>query len=191
MILTETAPAPVTPVSLSEFSAHLRLAHGFPDDGAEDALLELYLRNAVAAVEAQTGRALIRRGFVLRLGAWDREGYAILPIGPVEAISALRFVQGATVIDVAAGSWVLEPGTGRQRVTGAAGGALPPIPEGHVAEISFDAGFGPDAADLPGDLRQAVVLLAADYYERRFDGEGPRMPMTVRGLLEPWRPVRL
>lgn len=191
MILTETAPAAVTPVTLSDFSAHLRLAHGFPDDGAEDALLDLYLRNAAAAIEARTGRALIRRGFLLRLGVWNRGGHAVLPVGPVEAVSAIRFVRGAEVIDVAAGSWALEPGTGRQKVTGQAGGALPPIPEGYVAELMFDAGFGPDPADVPGDLRQAVLLLAADYYERRHEGDGPGMPMAVRGLIEPWQPVRL
>jgi len=191
MILTETAPAAATPVTLSDFSAHLRLAHGFPDDGAEDALLDLYLRNAAAAIEARTGRALIRRGFVLRLGRWSRDGHAVLPVGPVEAVTSIRFVRDAEVIDVAAGSWAVEPGTGRQKVTGRAGGALSAIPEGYVAELTFDAGFGADPADVPGDLRQAVLLLAADYYERRHDGDGPGMPMAVRGLIDPWRPVRL
>jgi uncharacterized phiE125 gp8 family phage protein len=191
MILTETAPAAVTPVTLSEFSAHLRLAHGFPDDGAEDALLDLYLRNATAAVEARTGRALVRRGFVLRLSAWNRDGHAVLPVGPVETISRIQLVRGAEAIDIAAGTWAVEPGSGRQRVTGRQGGALPTIPEGYVAELAFDAGFGPGAADVPGDLRQAVLLLAADYYERRSDEREPGMPMAVRALLEPWRPVRI
>ena len=31
----------------------------------------------------------------------------------------------------------------------------------------FDAGFGADWADVPADLRQAVLLLAAEYYEQR------------------------
>ena len=191
MILTETAPAAATPVTLSEFSAHLRLAYGFPDDGAEDALLDFYLRNAAGAIEARTGLALIRRGFLLRLSAWDRAGHAVLPVGPVEAIIAIRFVRGADVIDLSAGSWAIEPGTVRQRVTGAGGGALPMIPEAHIAELTFDAGFGPAAEDLPADLRHAVMLLAADYYERRHDGDGPGMPMAVRGLIEPWRAVRI
>ena len=191
MILTETAPAAVAPVSLSELSAHLRLAHGFPDDAAEDPLLDLYVRNAVAAVETRTGRALIRRGFLLRLSAWDKEGHVVLPVGPVEALDSLRLVHGGDVVDLAAGSWAVEPGTGRQRITGPNGGALPPIPMGYVAELSFQAGFGPEAADVPGDLRQAVMLLAAHYYERRYEDDGPGMPMKVRALVEPWRPVRV
>lgn len=191
MILAETAPAAATPVSVSDFSAHLRLAHGFPDDGAEDALLELYLRNAALAVEARTGRALIRRGFLLRLGGWNGEGHAVLPVGPVEALTSLRLVRGADVTELAAASWALEPGTGRQRVTGAGGGALPPVPEGHVAELAFDAGFGAADTDVPGDLRQAVMMLAAHYYENRREGDGPGMPLAVRSLLDPWRPARI
>lgn len=191
MILTETAPAVVTPVSLDDFSAHLRLAHGFPDDGAEDGLLDLYLRNAAAAVEARTGRALIRRGFVLRLAGWDRAGHAVLPVGPVEAVTGIRFVREAETIELAAGTWVLEPGTGRQRVTGEAGSALPPVPQGHVVELTFEAGFGPDAADVPGDLRQAVMLLAAHHYENRYEDDGPGLPLAVRSLVDPWRPVRI
>lgn len=191
MILTQSAPAATTPVSLSEFSAHLRLANGFPDDGAEDALLQLYLDNAVAAVEARTGLALIRRGFVLRMAGWDRAGHAVLPVGPVAAIGTLRFVQGTAAIDVDPASWALEPGTARQRVTGPNGEYLPSIPDGYVAEFTFDAGFGSAATDVPGDLRQAVTLLAADFYERRFDDAGPGIPMAVRGLLVPWLPVRI
>ena len=191
MILTETAPAAVTPVALSDFSAHLRLAHGFPDDGAEDALLELYLRNAAAAVETRTGRALIRRGYVLRVAGWSRDGHVVLPVGPVESIDSLRFVRGTETVEAAAGTWSLEPGTGRQRVTGAAGGPLPPVPEGHVAELAFEAGFGATEADVPGDLRQAVTMLAAHYYENRYVDDGPGLPLAVRALLEPWRPARI
>lgn len=191
MILIQTGPAAVTPVTLTEFSAHLRLAHGFPDDGAEDALLDFYLRNATAAVEARIGRALVTGGFRLRLDRWNRDGHVVLPVGPVEAIQSVRFVGDNGTIDMAAGSWTVEAGTGRQRVTGRMGGALPSIPDGYVAELAFDAGFGPDPADVPSDLRQAVMLLAADYYERRDDERAPGMPRAIRALLEPWRPVRI
>ena len=193
MILTETSQAVVTPVSLEEFSAHLRLAHGFPDDGAEDALLDLYLRNAAAAVETRIGRALIRRGFRLQVTGWNRDGHMVLPVGPVAAVASVRFVLADDVIELPAGSWVLEPGTGRQRLTGAAGGALPPVPDGHAVELTFDAGFGVAPADVPGDLRHAVMLLAAHHYEERYGDTGARhgMPLAVQALLETWRPVRI
>ena len=60
-------------------------------------------------------------------------------------------------------------------------------------KIGFTAGFGPDWDDLPGDLGQAVLLLAAYYYEYRNEtavGEG-YMPFGVSSLIERYRTVRL
>ena len=193
MILTETSPAAVNPVPLDEFAAHLRLAQGFADDAAEDALLELYLRNATSVVEARIGKALIRRGFKLQVGAWSRDGRLVLPIGPVAAINSLRFVRDAVTIAVSADAWSLELGSSRQLLSGSGGGALPTIPNDHLAELIFDAGFGASWNDVPGDLRQAVMLLAAHYYENRYGvtEPGQGIPIAVQALLETQRPVRL
>lgn len=193
MILTETSPAAVNPVPLDEFAAHLRLAQGFADDSAEDGLLELYLRNATSVVEARVCKALIRREFKLQVTAWNRDGLLVLPVGPVAAIGSLSFIRGAETIVLTADSWSLEIATSRQRVTGPGGGALPAIPDGHLAELVFDAGFGESWNDVPGDLSQAVMLLAAHYFENRTgDAEpGQGIPVAVQALLETQQPVRL
>ena len=193
MILTEASPAAVNPVPLDEFAAHLRMAQGFADDSAEDALLELYLRNATTVVEARVCKALIRRQFKLQVTAWNRDGQLVLPVGPVAAIASISFIKGATTIAVAAGAWSLALGGSRQRLTGASGGALPANPQGHLAELIFDAGFGPSWNDVPGDLTQAVMLLAAHYFENRTgDSEpGRGIPVAVQALLETQQPVRL
>ena len=75
----------------------------------------------------------------------------------------------------------------------AVGLALPTIPTDGSAEITFEAGFGPDWADVPADLRQAVLLLAAEYYEQRHDvgGRSGAMPFGVMALIERWRTVRV
>lgn len=193
MILTETSPAAVNPVPLDEFAAHLRMAQGFADDSAEDALLELYLRNATTVVEARIGKALIRREFKLQVTAWNRDGHLVLPVGPVAAIGSLSFIRGAETIALTADAWSLELGSSRQRLTGSNGGALPAIPDGHLAELVFDAGFGESWNDVPGDLSQAVMLLAAHYFENRY-GEtesGQGIPVAVQALLETQQPVRL
>ena len=58
--------------------------------------------------------------------------------------------------------------------------------------ITFTAGYGPAAADVPADLVQAVRLLAAHFYEHR-DGPGDTsaLPAAARVLLAPYRVVRL
>ena len=65
MILTEVSAPPAAAVPVRAFAEHLRLGSGFADDGSEDAVLELYLRAAMAAIEARLGRALLAREFVL------------------------------------------------------------------------------------------------------------------------------
>ena len=73
------------------------------------------------------------------------------------------------------------------------GGSLPSVPTGGAVEIRFDAGFGAGFADLPADLGQAVLLLAAHYYEYRDEtalGQGC-MPFGVSSLLARFRPMRL
>lgn len=193
MILTETSPAAVTPVSLDEFKAHLRLAQGFAADAAEDALLDRYLRNATSVVEARISKALIRRGFKLQVTTWNRDGHLVLPVGPVALIASLSFVLGVETIGLPTTAWSLEPGSSRQLLTGPGGSALPAVPEGYLAELIFDAGFGVSSNDMPGDLAQAVMLLAAHFYEHRY-GEavsGQGVPVAVQALLETQRAIRL
>ena len=53
MILTELSAPPSTAVPVRALAEHLRLGSGFADDGSQDQLLELYLRSAMAAIEAR------------------------------------------------------------------------------------------------------------------------------------------
>jgi len=60
-----------------------------------------------------------------------------------------------------------------------------------VVEIAFTAGFGPDWQDSPADLRQAVLLLAAQFYEGRDTGTAAGLDHGVAALLARWRDLRL
>jgi len=193
MILTATAPAALNPVPIREFAAHLRLAEGFADDTPEDALLDLYLRNATAAVETRLAQTLIRRSFTLELGAWNRNGQLVLPVGPVAAIDSLRFLGADGPIEGDPTGIQVEPGRSRQRLSGAGGACLPAIPKGHTAELGFQAGYGESWNAVPDDLRQSVLLLAAHYFENRHAeaDQAAGIPYGVLALLEPHRPARL
>ena len=67
------------------------------------------------------------------------------------------------------------------------------MPTDGRVEIVFDAGFGAVWAQVPADLQQAVLLLAAQYYERRndFTGAVGGLPQPVQALIERWRTVRV
>ncbi|MEM7295557.1 MAG: head-tail connector protein [Pseudomonadota bacterium] len=74
-----------------------------------------------------------------------------------------------------------------------AAGSLPAIPSGAVAEVSFTAGFSDSFAGLPADLSQAVMMLAAHYYEHR-EATGMNetaLPYGVSILIERYKTIRL
>src|SRR5690625_307710 len=190
MRLREVAPADLEPV-LGEVISHLRLGFGFADDGAEDALLLRYLGSAISAIEAETGQALLTREFLLRIGGWDGQGRLVLPIGPVTEIAAIRFVRGSEVVPVEPARWALMPGRSRQILSGPAGGPLPPVPRGAEIEVSFTAGHAENWADIPGELQQAVLMLAGVYYEHRHGDAPSAMPPGVTALIRPYRPMRI
>jgi len=193
MLLKEVTPAAVNPAPLRELAAHLRLAAGFTDDGSEDALLELYLRNATAIIETRTAKALIARPYLLQVACWNRRGHLHLPVGPVTVIDQIQLIRPGSTTALASGEWFLEPGTGRQRLTGPGGAALRPLPHGSLAELSFTAGYGISWNQVPDDLRQAVLLLAAHLYENR-DGDAALdggLPFGLVPLLERHSQVRL
>jgi uncharacterized phiE125 gp8 family phage protein len=191
MHLTELTPIPAASLPVAAFRDHLRQSSGFADAVSDDALLVQYLRAAIAQVEGRTGRALLARDFALRLTRW-RDGYAqALTIAPVSAVTSVTLLDaGGGETLVAPQIYILQADSARPRLV-AAGTALPMIPTGGSVVIVLTAGFGPVWEDIPADLRQAVLLLAAQYYEGRDTGGSADMDFGVRALLERWRDIRL
>ncbi|MEM6904315.1 MAG: hypothetical protein AAF568_00330, partial [Pseudomonadota bacterium] len=121
MILTQTTPPAAQPVTLAELKAHLRLAHGFADEGAEDGILALHLGNAVATIEAETAQALIARAFRLETDGWDRHGQLVLPVGPVASIDQVEIVSGDQTTSVTPADLSLSTARTRQTLSGLGG----------------------------------------------------------------------
>ena len=65
--------------------------------------------------------------------------------------------------------------------------------DGGTVRIGFDAGMADQFDGLNADLRQAVMLLAAHYYEYRDDTglSAGCMPFGVTSLIERYRNLRL
>jgi len=188
MDLIETSAVNDGDLPVAAFRAHLRLGTGFADEATGDALLVQYLRGALAAIEARTGKALMQRDFRLILPCWRWPDAQALPVAPVSAVASVTLVDAAGVPEVVdADRWRLVVDRHRPQIV-AAGAVLPMAPTGGRIEVDFTAGFG-DWADLPDDLRQAVLLLAAQYYEGRTGGAA--LPGSVTALLARWVPLRV
>jgi uncharacterized phiE125 gp8 family phage protein len=194
MMLTEQTVVPTLALPVQAMKDHLRLGTGFSDDGLQDGLVAAHIRAAIAAIEARTGKALLSRRLKLRLSRWrEANGGQALPIAPVSALISLTIFSAdgaATIVQVE--DYRLDPDMSRPRLMGR-GKELPVIPDDGAAEIVFEAGFGPDWASVPADLAQAVMLLAAEFYETRHDGGqgGPAISLAVQTLIERWRTVRV
>lgn len=193
MVLEETGAVPGSALPVTALADHLRLGTAFQGDPLQAGLVESHLRAAVAVIEGRTAKALIARGFRLVLSCWRGDGAQALPIAPVVALGEVALVDagGARVV-LEAARFRLERDALRPRLV-AVSGALPAIPLGGRVEIALTAGFGTEWADVPPDLRQAVILLAAQFYESRHDaGDGVAgLPGAVQALIERWRTVRI
>ncbi|ETX28243.1 head-tail connector protein [Roseivivax isoporae] len=192
MLIEETAIAEDS-LPLEALKRHLRLGTGFAVDGIEDPVLASFLRAALAAAEARTGKTILSRGFVLTLGDWtDPEGQ---PLGtaPVRAITQVTLIDRFGTADlVAAERYRLERDSQLPRLRPTAS-LLPSVPTGGAVEIRFVAGYADHFEDVPADLAQAVLLLAAHYYEYRDEtalGQGC-MPFGVTSLLARYRVARI
>ncbi len=193
MMLVEQTTVPGTAMPVAEFKDHLRLGTGFSDDGVQDGVLEVYLRAAMAAIEARTGKILISRSFTWTLTAWRDLAAQALPVAPVSQIAGLTITDRLGVDEVIdPDRYVLEQDMHRPRLVSTSI-CLPAIPVAGAVVIAFDAGFGAAWADIPADLAQAVFLLAAHYYEHRHETavDQGEMPHGVNALIQRYRTVRL
>lgn len=167
MALILITPPAVAPVSLDEIKAHARI--DFDDD---DALLADLITTATARLDGRDGalgRCLITQTWRLALPGFRTE--ICLPLPPCQEVTAVSY------LDTAGVTQTLDPAdyevTGLGSVKGATirpayGTSWPSTratPE--AVFITFSAGYGDDASDVPVTLRTAIKMDAAHLYEHR------------------------
>ncbi|WP_256327014.1 head-tail connector protein [Roseicitreum antarcticum] len=190
MDLQEQGQVADSALPVTAFRAHLALGRGFADEAAQDDLLRAVLRAAIRTVEGRISKVLLTRSFVLRLACWRSGAAQTLPLAPVSDVAQVALIDRTGAVAVLSPArWHLQRDAHRPRVVASAG-LWPAIPAQGAVEITFDAGFGPDWADVPADLVQAVFLLATRYYEHRGGAEAEISPDVV-ALIAPYRSIRL
>lgn len=163
--LTRTVAPAAEPISLSDLKSALRVDHTNDDDE-----LTLIIESARAAVERDTGRSLISQTWQLKLDYWPSE-LITLYHGPVQSVTSIAYVDSAGDsqtwdsanydVDTASqpgfvrlaydASWPTTRGTAR------------------CITVTYVAGYGDEAADVPYELVQAVILNA----RLQYDGQTP------------------
>jgi uncharacterized phiE125 gp8 family phage protein len=180
------------PVSLAEAKAWLKL-----DDGAEDALVTTLVAAARIHVESTTGRALLTQSWRVVLDAWPADRSVRLPVAPLQSLTAIRAYDADGVAhSIGLVQFQSESAVAPARLLlPASVDGMPALRERLGLEVDYVAGFGDDPEDVPADLRQALLMLVAHWFEHRdaviVAGSGGVIPIGFDHVVAPYRQVRL
>ena len=200
MMLVEETSLPEAALPVEALKRHMRLGTGFAEDDLQDVLLASFLRAALSAIEGRTGKALLQRSFSLTLNAWassDRQPLPIAPVVSITQVSITRFEIGdqepqeiVQILDPQRYRLEMDRQTPCLRGRGA---QLPALFADSSARVEFVAGMAQTFEELPADIAQAVLMLAAHYDEYRAElalGRGC-MPFGVTSLIARYCPIRM
>lgn len=154
---------------------HLRVPTSGSPDVPEDATLIGTYRDAVQAhldgAGGILGRALVTQTWVVKLPAFPCGEIVSLPLPPLQSVSSITYLDSsgssqtlsASKYDVVTGGQI-----GRGYVRLAYGQAWPSTYEHPEAvTVTFVAGYGSSASDVPANIRSAGLLLVEDLYRHR------------------------
>lgn len=186
MSLLLIQPPADEPVSTAELRDYLRLAAD-----ADEALLSEMVKAARGICENFTGCCFIAQGYALFADAFPQSGEIRLPRHPLRSLDFVKaHAPDGTAAEEDLSKYETDYAGGRIALKA---GAVPPqTAKRHGGiEIGFTAGYGTAAEDVPSGLRQAVLRVAADLYEKRGDMQSPPGSVILRsgaaGLLQPFR----
>ncbi len=165
------APA-VTPLSLTEVKAHLRV-----DGTDQDGVIQMYLDAATDYVDGEwgfLGRALVTQTWRLTIDTFPCAEIKI-PLPPLQSISSVGYFDSAGdfqtlvedtdyfVDDQSEPGWITPMSTWPTTLDAI-----------NSVRIEFVAGYDPSTdsppdltANIPGDTKQAMLLLITDWMEHR------------------------
>lgn len=179
--LTVISPPDGEALSLGAAKDYLRIGHA-----GEDGLVAELIASARARLEAETGLALIVRSVKRRYDRWPsgvtRTGMRLVP-GPASALVSVATVDAEDAAQLYTARFALS--AGRLRLKPFV--ALPAIPPGGHADVTFVTGYGA-AVDVPEDLVQALKRLVLAAYRRE---AGEALPDEVSAILAARRERRI
>lgn len=165
--------ASVLPVSHVDLKAHTRI-----DADDDDAMVDIYLRGATAFVERRVGQKLITQTWTQAFSGLADKLW--LAVSPVASISSVTYYDDDNASQTLTSTYYrLQNGYAGAYVERDSGSTYPTTYDRDDAvTVTMVAGHGAAPASVPYDLRQAIMLIAAHWYEIREDAT----PMELRSI---------
>lgn len=171
MKLTLNTGPTIEPLTKEDVKLHLRLAVTETEAAAyttEDDLLDRLIATARIQTEQEIGRRLITQTWEYYFDAWPG-GDIVIPYPPLQSADIAYRLQGDADydntftgfdVDTASepGRLILKPGE-----SWPTGTLYPDRP----IKVTYVAGYGDTAADVPEGIRSAMLLKISDLYEHR------------------------
>lgn len=190
MNLTELGSIDGSRLPLKRLADHLRLGTAFVETSLQDDLLDVLCRAAISTLEGRLGIAIFSRDFAWNVTSWRDDDRFYLPIRPVNSlvrIVSFTSQDEETQLDETNFALFKDQLCPSVNVVG----SLPAIPKGGSITVEFNAGFSDEWDGVPGDLQQAVIQLAAHFYENRSGMGATCLPSSVSLLIAPYSKIRL
>ncbi len=158
-------PPAQEPVDLATAKAQCRISVG-DDDG----LLLGYVAAAREYCEKLCGRAFITQEWDFWLPGWPPANRIRIPFAPLQSVEYLKYTDSSeTATTVDPSIYVVQPGATPGELVLRFAQIWPPIvmsPSWPI-NVRFKAGYGDAASKVPQSIKQAILMLAAHWYENR------------------------
>jgi uncharacterized phiE125 gp8 family phage protein len=180
--ITQTVAPTVEPISLETARLHLKV-----DDVSDNDLITSLITVSRRWCETRIGQRLITSTNVLRLDAfpaWHIE----LPYPPLIAVSSIAYIDASgSSQTLSASLYKVDANSKPGRITPSWGNVWPTTrDEMDAVTITYTAGYGAAAVNVPETIRQAMLLLIGHLYENRSataEEALKEVPMAVEALL--------
>ena len=160
----DTAPEK-EPITRSFFKDHARISTDADDDYI-DGLIKTVRRQ----VEQITNRALITQTWIYYMDAWPQGDYFELPYPPLQTVTSVKYLESdATISTMSSGEYIVDNDSEPGRIVLDYGETWPSetlLPSNPIY-TEYVCGYGDDRLDIPDDIRHAMLMLCAHYYEMR------------------------
>jgi uncharacterized phiE125 gp8 family phage protein len=152
------------PVSLADAKGHLRV-----DITDEDT----YIAGLVTAVRENLER-MYTTAFITQTWDWYLDAFPAsefyLPIWPIQSVTSIKYTdEDDNESTYSSANYRVDTigKPGRVTLKSTASWPSDTLKESNAVVVRFVAGYGDNAADAPGPVKQAIKLLVGDLYENR------------------------